>query len=699
MASDYSTIIIGTGFGGSMTGLTLARAYAERKRGETILMLERGTWWTTPVETVEDKDAATPRFLQKAGQSVQFWATADHLRGVIDLILRCVRRPGNEKGLYDLTTFGRNGRFGLPGVLGSGESDGVSILHASGVGGGSLIYSNVMFRPPNFIFDDPRWPLTWSAEQRDGYYQLARDAIGHGVLYARSRAGSPGSSPGSDRSLEGLKVYTGLGPISGRTARLDPRWRVVPDSTNPGGIRRIDLTRPLDGPDPGNLLWIDRARIFQTAMGRLTDFWGTLDSAINDLPTEPNPYDPGPSPKNYCERQGRCVLGCLPGARQNLSGQLMAAVFGTPDNPTPRVPGLQLQTLAEVNRIAARPDGGYAVEYRQRDPLDPSRATARTVTADRVVVAAGCVGTNELLLRSKASGGLPNLSARLGFGFSMNGDYLAFLKNTRERINLSRGPMMTSFGGFNTGPDGPAAGDPVLFHAIEDNGIPRALSSLAGFGVPMLGSLSRGLARHGKLFVGLTLGWWAVKRIPWMVQAFLTDARKQHDYFKSEDEWTDQMMCVAVMGRDEGLGQFRLGVEPDETPLRLKRVDGKRFRDDRIYPAIERTLARLAGELSGDPHARFVNPFLKLGALGSAPIALTHPLGGCRMGRDAEEGVVDEFGRVFDASKGGGAPFYPGLYLADASIIPTAVGVNPALTIAALSLRVADKIVEDLPER
>ena len=68
-----------------------------------------------------------------------------------------------------------------------------------------------------------------------------------------------------------------------------------------------------------------------------------------------------------------------------------------------------------------------------------------------------------------------------------------------------------------------------------------------------------------------------------------------------------------------------------------------------------------------------------------------------RMAKDASQGVVEEFGRVFDKSKTGERPYYPGLYIADASIIPTALGVNPSLTISALSLRVADKILEEWP--
>ena len=60
-------------------------------------------------------------------------------------------------------------------------------------------------------------------------------------------------------------------------------------------------------------------------------------------------------------------------------------------------------------------------------------------------------------------------------------------------------------------------------------------------------------------------------------------------------------------------------------------------------------------------------------------------------------GVVDDCGRVFDMSKHGQPrPFYEGLYIADASIMPTALGVNPSLTISALSLRIADCIIKEL---
>jgi cholesterol oxidase len=73
-----------------------------------------------------------------------------------------------------------------------------------------------------------------------------------------------------------------------------------------------------------------------------------------------------------------------------------------------------------------------------------------------------------------------------------------------------------------------------------------------------------------------------------------------------------------------------------------------------------------------------------------------HPLGGCRMGATAADGVVDDRGRVFDGARGAGArAVHPGLYVVDGSIVPTALGNNPLLTITALAERAAELIVRD----
>ena len=56
------------------------------------------------------------------------------------------------------------------------------------------------------------------------------------------------------------------------------------------------------------------------------------------------------------------------------------------------------------------------------------------------------------------------------------------------------------------------------------------------------------------------------------------------------------------------------------------------------------------------------------------------------MGTSLENGVVDDKGKIFD---------YENLYIADGSIIPTAIGANPSKTIAALAERIAQFIIDD----
>lgn len=763
----YTFVIIGSGFGATMTGLSLARAFKERKKGETILMLERGTWWTTPVSAVQDKEVETYGFLRRNHQPVQYWQSQNHFGGFIDLATRCVRWNWNKDGLYEITRLGTQGLWSLF----RWGNDGVSITRACGVGGGSLVYSNITLRPPELIFADERWRgVTWDKAQRDEYYDLARQAIGVGVVYALNERVANGKDPNfpspgklsgnvsayvpnSSLTLDsgtGSNIYsltpgasfptnlqigdavwlklnesgqvtsvelqapfrtnTGLSNIVTRSSRLDPKWIKKQDPNNSRGIKQIDLTKSEPNGDHSNFHWLDRARVFQTAVATFADDFGTVDSAINDLPPGDQPYDARGRPTNYCERQGRCNVGCLPGARHTLNKQLMAAAIGKFDGTPAQFKGiLNIQALAEVDHIEALPSGGYKIHYTLHKPQDglktgeePGR---KTVLADKVIVSAGCFGTNEIMLRSKKTG-LPNMSDNTGRGFSTNGDYIAFLEDTKERVSLFRGPVTTSVGHVNTRDPGTKGKDP-RFHTIEDQGIPPALGSLVGLAEPLIRSLGKG--RHKVLFLLWAIFRWTLRRLRKGILAPFLNYRVRQDLYKTPEELTANTMCVVAQGREAARGQFRLGKNFGDTALRVKRTDGlEHFYDDPVYPAIKDSLKKLAEALKkpGQEAGKFINPFWNrfTGEGGFTTIMTTHPLGGCRMGNNSvldEQndvgGVVDEYGRVFDKSKHGQTrPFYEGLYIADASIIPTALGVNPSLTISALSLRIADKIIAEL---
>jgi choline dehydrogenase-like flavoprotein len=778
----HAVVVIGSGFGGSMTALSIGRELRNRGQGETVHILERGTWWTTPTGTVQDIDVRTPEHLAANGQpAVQYWPSVDHASGLIDILGRCFKRESNPDGLYDITEFGteRTGVFArLRRVLfGLKKSDGIRIVHASGVGGGSLIYSNVTIKPPDPLFQTAPWrSISWTDDERADYYELARQAIGYGVLFALDRRANL-KKPDSVLAAAAA-VDTGLSNIVARSAGLKP---TIPPSPN----LRDDVKRlPRHDQRKDTSLWIDRARVFQAAMetaSKLESFsprpdeWGTVDSSINDLPPASVPPDqlgssnpdlsqPLNGPKNFCQRTGRCTVGCLPGARHTLSKQLMKAMYGPPlpaDQPTatkppvsghvpfkppppppPRLPPpqidlkdvLSLTALAEVSHLEPVRDGawnGYRIHYTIRDPKNPhGKPESRTMLADKVIVAAGCVGTVQILLRSRdTTRTLPNLPEALGRGFSTNGDYIGFVEETREPVRLIKGPVTTSYAFMNRD-ETPGSGPDELFHTIEDNGIPPALASNLDFGLELVGPRQRkGIGRKlaNSIRTGSHRSRWLViwlwfkllmGRLRGLLRNLVREKTDRTDDFVSEDEHAARTMCITAFGHAQFEGRFRLGKPGKETALRVECINGESFAADPIYRQIDST-ARQLSPLFTDSGREFRDPFTTpdLQALKRAALMITHPSGGAIIGplsvdsipADNDKllvfdpnrkcpGVVDEFGRVYDVTKRGTArPFYEGLYVADASVLPSSLGVNPSLTISALALRMADKIIKELP--
>ena len=128
MTMNFDAIVIGSGFGGTIAATRLAA------KGKKVLMLERGTWWITPAKIGKPpastrKPTAQWAKEQQPPQPVQYWTRPDHKEGMLDFFA-AIRSPFNKDGLYQYSIFKQ-----------------ADILTASGVGGGSLIYSNVTVRP------------------------------------------------------------------------------------------------------------------------------------------------------------------------------------------------------------------------------------------------------------------------------------------------------------------------------------------------------------------------------------------------------------------------------------------------------------------------------------------------------------------------------------------------------------------------
>ncbi|MFD9276355.1 GMC family oxidoreductase N-terminal domain-containing protein [Streptomyces mirabilis] len=127
-AYDYDVIVVGSGFGGSVTALRLT------EKGYRVGVLEAGRRFT--------RDA-----LPKNSWDIKnyLWAPALGMYGI-----QRIHLLGN-----------------------------VMVLAGAGVGGGSLNYANTLYVPPKAFFDDPQWKdiTDWQAELKP-YYDQARRMLG-----------------------------------------------------------------------------------------------------------------------------------------------------------------------------------------------------------------------------------------------------------------------------------------------------------------------------------------------------------------------------------------------------------------------------------------------------------------------------------------------------------------------------------------
>ena len=138
MATDFDVIIIGSGFGATVLAID------QSAKGKSVLILERGVWWSTP-ELTEENPLNPYLKARPDTQPVQYWPRPDHRRGLIDF-LSIVKASGPLGDLQDfaneISDFFSDRKRPQP-LYRYNTFDDAHVVTASGVGGGSLIYSNV----------------------------------------------------------------------------------------------------------------------------------------------------------------------------------------------------------------------------------------------------------------------------------------------------------------------------------------------------------------------------------------------------------------------------------------------------------------------------------------------------------------------------------------------------------------------------
>jgi cholesterol oxidase len=356
-------------------------------------------------------------------------------------------------GLFDIWSFKKSGA-----------------LVSSGLGGGSLIYANIHLRKDPSWFKEDRpgggydpWPITY--ECLEPHYEQVEKMMN---VQKYPLAHPPYDKTPKTLAMQEVNRNIQIGDSS--THKWLPLNLAV--SFRAKHVGSPDEDDPANPPIMAAEIPEDRPNYHSFTMKR-------------------------DQPRSTCRLCGECDIGCNYGSKNTLDYTYITAAIHQ------RRPA-KVETLCEVKAVAPLEGGGYKVEFVRHDPakIDPAIGKCPpppryTIRCKRLIIAAGTFGSPYLLMRNLASFPLLNREI-LGSRFSVNGDLLSFVINSKEqrngkmaprRLDPSFGPVITSAIRVGDSLDGDGSTGRGFY--IEDAGIPYLFSWIAELsGLP--GTLARG---------------------------------------------------------------------------------------------------------------------------------------------------------------------------------------------------------------
>jgi cholesterol oxidase len=516
LSHDYDWLVVGSGFGGSVSALRLA------EKGYRVAVLECGSRF-------RDEDFASSTLRQPRRY---FWAP----------------------------------KLGFRGVLRMSFFKDVFVISGSGVGGGSLGYANTLYRARPAFFNDPQWADLgdWQAELAPHYDTAER--------------------------MLGVAEYEGMGPAD----------KLLKEYAEEIGVGET--------------------------------FTNTRVGVFFDQPGEevPDPYFGGEGPdRTGCMRCGSCMVGCRHGAKNTLVKNYLwfAEKLGVKIVPERQV--------TEIRPLGAS-DGsdGYAVTSERSGSW--IRKRRRTLTAKGVVVAAGALGTNQLLANCRHSDALPRLSNRIGDVIRTNSESIQSVTAMDDERDFSRSVAITS----SIYPD-PDTHIEVVTYGEAGDAMSGTFTAMTGPGTKLTRPLKwiAAMLRHPLQTLRMRIPFrWSRRTVILLVMQTVDAAMKLQPKRK-------------LLGRG-----VRLQTEQD--PDRPNPI---------FLPAAAQAARWFAKRTGGIAQSALTE------SIQNVPTT-AHILGGAVIGADPESGVVDSGNRAFG---------YEGLLVCDGSAMPANPGVNPSLTITA----------------
>jgi cholesterol oxidase len=521
---DYDWLIVGSGFGGSVSALRLA------EKGYRVAVLECGRRY-------RDEDFAKSAWNLRR----YFWMPRLGLRGI-----------------FRLTVF-----------------KDVFIASGNGVGGGSLGYANTLYRARPAFFSDPQWSglADWQAEL-EPHYEVAERMLGV--------ADYEGMTP-ADELLREYAGEIGVGDTFKHT---------------PVGV-----------------------------------YFGQPGQRV------PDPYFGGEGPERTgCVRCGSCMVGCVYGAKNTLAKNYLwfAERLGVEILPE--------RQATEIRPIGP-PDGTEGYEVTTVHPGAWLRRRERRFTARGVVVAAGALGTNQLLADCKHAGALPRLSDRLGELVRTNSESIQAVTAPDDGRDFTRSVAITS----SIYPD-PDTHIEVVTYGRGGDAISRLFTVMTGPGT----RLTRPLKWIG-----------ALCRHP------LRSARLLWPF-----AWSRRTVILLVMQSVDAAMRLRPRRRLLGRGVRLQTEQDPDRPNPTFLPAAQRAARWFENRMGGMAQSGLTESSLNIPTT-------AHILGGATLGAAPESGVVDADHRAFG---------YRSLLVVDGSAVPANPGVNPSLTITAMAERAMSRV-------
>jgi cholesterol oxidase len=509
---DFDVVVVGSGFGASVNAFRLAET------GLRVCVLERGRSFPP---------GSFPR--DPRGLAANLWDPAAGLHG-----------------MFDIWSFRR-----------------MESVVSSGLGGGSLIYANVLIRKDERWFVDEalpgggyeRWPI--DRQLLDPHYAAVEITMG-------------------------AQYY----PFDVAPYRDTPKTNAMHDAAETLGLQwllpelAVSFANPGEPPVPGVPLREERPNLHGL-------------------------------PRSTCRLCGECDVGCNYGSKNTLDYTYLSRA---------KDHGAEIRTLSEVRSLEPidGPGGGpsgFRVTYVTHQPGDDQAPTpyaylpSTTIRTRRVVLGAGTFGTTHLLLRNRSA--FPLIGPALGTRFSGNGDLLSLIVGAHRRVdghsvprilNPSFGPVITS--AIRVGDSHDGTGATGRGYYVEDGGNPVFLSWIAeSAGALTLGSRAVSFFAHRLL---ARLGGNPRAHISADVSRLLGDG-----------SISSTGLPMLAMGRDIPDGVMRLrGGDLD--------LDWTTKNSDAYYDAVERTIHGIASALGGqllNTPLKLFKSAVTVHALGGCPMA------------------------------------------------------------------------------